>query len=505
MRREVEMIAVELSKPDFEYDIRGMIREFYPKEEVRIYYKDDEASINEVCEEDNSGKVKFQLFICYEDNRITCLCKEDGKEIKLETAIDQQDRKETKKQLKRMLYRHLVEQTGQLQLWGTLTGIRPVKIVLSKLQHGESIEQARKCLIEDYYVAESKVELCLEIAAYEQQLLTKTAGENGYSLYIHIPFCPSTCLYCSFTSNDITKWKNKITEYLDALEKELHFVSTAMKGAILDTVYIGGGTPTTLEPDQLERLFFVLEDLFSMDKVLEFTVEAGRPDSITKEKLMVMKKHKVSRISINPQTMNQKTLDLIGRFHRVEEIRSAYKVARDCGFSCINMDIIVGLPGETMEDLIYTLQEIELLNPDNLTVHSLAIKRTSRLKLLMEDYENLPMENSQKRMELVDEAARRMGMKPYYLYRQKNMAGNLENVGYARAGKEGLYNILIMEEQETIMAVGAGASTKLVVKTGDIVKRVENVKDVAQYLTRVEEMNERKRQAIKENFIKTVK
>jgi len=497
------MIAVELSKPDFEYDIRGMIRAFYPKEEVRIYYQDDETSINEIDEEDNNNNVKFQLSIHYEENRITCLCKEDDKEIRLETVIDKQDRKEKKKLLKQMLYHYLVEQTGQQQLWGTLTGIRPVKIVLSKLQQGETIEQARKCLIEDYYVAESKVALCMEIATYEQQLLTQTAGKKGYSLYIHIPFCPSTCLYCSFTSNDITKWKSKITEYLDALEHELQFVSVAMKDAILDTVYIGGGTPTTLEPDQLERLFFVLEDLFPMDKVLEFTVEAGRPDSITIEKLRVMKKHKVSRISINPQTMNQKTLDLIGRCHRVEEIKSAYKLARDCGFSCINMDIIVGLPGETMEDLLYTLQEIEQMNPDNLTVHSLAIKRTSRLKLLMEDYENLPMDNSQKRMELVDEAARRMDMKPYYLYRQKNMAGNLENVGYAREGKAGLYNILIMEEQETIMAVGAGASTKLVVQTGDLVKRVENVKDITQYLSRVEEMNERKRRAIKENFIET--
>lgn len=496
------MIVVELNKVDFEYDIRGMIRAFYPNEEVK-FYTQEEAGIVEACNEKTDiREAKFRLKICYEEDRITCLCREDGKEIKLETSIEKQDRKQTKKNLKQMLYRYLEEQTGQQQLWGTLTGIRPVKIVLSQLQQGETIEQARQSLVEEYYVAESKVELCLEIAAYEQQLLEKTAGKDGYSLYLHIPFCPSTCLYCSFTSNDISKWKNRITEYLDGLEKELQFVSGAMKDAVLDTVYIGGGTPTTLEADQLERLFFMLEDYFPMDKVLEFTVEAGRPDSITKEKLLTMKTHKVSRISINPQTMNQKTLDLIGRFHRVEEITSAYQLARDCGFSCINMDIIVGLPGESMEDLIYTLQEIEKLNPDNLTVHSLAIKRTSRLKLLMEDYENLPMENSQKRMEMVDESARRMGMKPYYLYRQKNMAGNLENVGYAREGKAGLYNILIMEEQETIMAVGAGASTKLVIQTGDLVKRVENVKDVTQYLSRIDEMIERKRQAIGENFPK---
>lgn len=485
------MIAVELNKPDFEYDIRGMIRAFYPNEEVRFSNQEDKA---------DGDLAIFRLKIGYEQERITCLCMEKGKEIKLEISINEEDRKETKKKLKQMLYGYLEEQTGEQQLWGTLTGIRPVKIVLSKLQEGQTIEQARKSFKEDYYVADSKVELCLEIAAYEQELLTQTAGKNGYSLYLHIPFCPSTCLYCSFTSNDITKWKSKINEYLDALEKELRFVSKEMKTAVLDTVYIGGGTPTTLEADQLERLFFMLEDLFPMEKVLEFTVEAGRPDSITKEKLLVMMKHNVSRISINPQTMNQKTLDLIGRFHLVEEIRSAYHLARDCGFSCINMDIIVGLPGESMEDLIYTLQEIEKLNPDNLTVHSLAIKRTSRLKLLMEDYENLPMENSQNRMKLVEESARRMGMKPYYLYRQKNMAGNLENVGYAREGKASLYNILIMEEQETIMAVGAGASTKLVIQTGDLVKRVENVKDVTQYLDRIDEMIQRKRQAMEENF-----
>ena len=228
-------------------------------------------------------------------------------------------------------------------------------------------------------------------------------------------------------------------------------------------------------------------------------MEAGRPDSITKEKLLTLKRHQVSRISINPQTMNDATLKLIGRAHTVEDIRSTFRLARECGFDCINMDLILGLPGETQKELIHTLIEVQKLKPDNLTIHSLAIKRAARLNLQMEFYENLmdhTLEEQSNQMNLVDQCARALSMEPYYLYRQKNMAGNLENVGYAVPGKEGIYNIMMMEEQQTILAVGAGASTKIIPKDNQLVVRVENVKDVNQYMERLDEMITRKKEAL---------
>ena len=231
--------------------------------------------------------------------------------------------------------------------------------------------------------------------------------------------------------------------------------------------------------------------------LMEYTVEAGRPDSITEEKLQVIHNHGIERISINPQTMNQKTLDLIGRHHTVEQIRESFAMARRVGISCINTDLIVGLPGESLEDVAYTLEEIQKLEPDNLTVHSLALKRSARLNLEWDKYQDYQMENSETHIKLAADTAKAMGMSPYYLYRQKNMTGNLENIGFAKKGKEGLYNILIMEEKQTIIALGAGASSKYVMDHGERVERTENVKDVGVYLERLDEMIERKRRAIR--------
>ena len=260
----------------------------------------------------------------------------------------------------------------------------------------------------------------------------------------------------------------------------------------LNTIYIGGGTPTTLEPDQLERLLSKIENSFNLSFLQEWTVEAGRPDSITREKLKTIKRHPVTRISINPQTMKDETLELIGRRHTVLQVKDAFLLAREEGFDNINMDIIVGLPQETKEDVENTLEEIKKLGPDNLTVHSLAIKRAARLNTQKEEYAGMKSVNSESTMELTQDAAEEMGMKPYYLYRQKNMTGNMENVGYAKPGKEGIYNILIMEEMQTIVALGAGAITKAVYPNGRI-ERCENVKDIKTYLEKTDEMIERKK------------
>ena len=290
----------------------------------------------------------------------------------------------------------------------------------------------------------------------------------------------------------MSRFGDRVDAYLDSIEKEIDYVAEAFKDKKLNTIYIGGGTPTTLEPEQLERLLSKIENSFNLSFLQEWTVEAGRPDSITREKLKAIKRHPVTRISINPQTMKDETLELIGRRHTVLQVKDAFLLAREEGFDNINMDIIVGLPQETKEDVENTLEEIKKLGPDNLTVHSLAIKRAARLNTQKEEYAGMKSVNSESTMELTQDAAEEMGMKPYYLYRQKNMTGNMENVGYAKPGKEGIYNILIMEEMQTIVALGAGAITKAVYPNGRI-ERCENVKDIKTYLEKTDEMIEHKK------------
>ena len=293
-------------------------------------------------------------------------------------------------------------------------------------------------------------------------------------------------------------WASRTDEYLDALCKEAEAVASLMKslGRKLDTIYIGGGTPTTLEPYQLEMLLDCLSHQFGYDGLLEFTVEAGRPDSITKEKLASIHRFPVTRISVNPQTMNQTTLNLIGRKHSVEDTKKAFELAREQGFDNINMDLIVGLPGEDYAMVEYTLEQVKALDPDSLTVHSLAVKRAARLNIFRDQYQEMTFENNQEIMELTMKTAYEMEMSPYYLYRQKNMKGNFENVGYAKVDKAGIYNILIMEEKQPIIALGAGGSSKLVFDHERRIERVENVKDVTNYISRIDEMIQRKQNGI---------
>ena len=393
--------------------------------------------------------------------------------------------------VKHLLYSMLADREGRTLPWGELIGIRPTKIAMQSLLEGKSPEEAAASMMRDHLVSPEKALLSSQIAQREREILADIHYENGYSLYVGIPFCPTTCLYCSFPSFNLALWKDRVDEYLDALEKEMRDTSALMRGRLLDTVYIGGGTPTTLEPAQLQRLFAMLNSCFPMDGISEFTIEAGRPDSITEEKLQVIKEHGVTRISVNPQTMKEETLRLIGRRHTVEQVREAFAMCRAAGFDNINMDIILGLPEETEEDVARTLQEIEKLSPDSLTVHSLALKRGSRMQKYIEQNGFSSINNTDGCVELAARAAARMGMEPYYLYRQKNISGNLENVGYARPGKAGMYNILIMEEKQSILALGAGSISKAVFPGGRI-ERSDNCKDVSTYIGTIDEMIERK-------------
>lgn len=491
------MIVVKLNEPNFEYDIHSLIKAFYPEENVSVAAEEKkyEESVTENFE------------ITYQKASIKILWKEAG--VEHEFPIDASDRKETKNRLKQELYQILSKQTNEELPWGTLTGIRPTKIPMKLLEEGKNRDEIKAYMKETYFSSDEKIELSMDIAERELELLRKLDYENGYSLYIGIPFCPTTCLYCSFTSYPLFSWRNKVDKYLDALEKEIDFVAAKFYHKHLNSIYIGGGTPTTLEPYQLDRLIRKIKCSFDLSYCLEFTVEAGRPDSITREKLEVLKKWGITRISINPQTMKDETLKLIGRHHTVAQTVESFEMARELGFDDINMDLIMGLPEETLDDVANTMEQIAKLKPDNLTVHSLALKRAARLNMFKEDYKDYKMVNTKEHMNLVASYAKKLGLEPYYLYRQKSMAGNLENVGYASAGKAGVYNILIMEEKQTIMALGAGATTKFVFRdnqdnsdasaemtAGQVsdyrMERVENVKDVQNYLDRIDEMIERK-------------
>ena len=490
------MITVLLDKAEFEYDIHSLVKAFYPKEEVYVSTKDKEKK---------EEPVHYHMDVQFAPEEIIFSWKrveasEDNANqtgITKCVAVDDTNRKETKNSLKRTLYRLLSEYTGVELPWGNLTGIRPTKIPMALLEEGKSEEEIARYMKETYFTSDEKIKLSIEIAERELELLHKLDYEEGYSLYIGIPFCPTTCLYCSFTSYSLAAWKNRMDEYLDALEKELDYTAVKFAHKKLNSIYIGGGTPTTLNPKQLDRLIRKIKCSFDLSDLVEFTVEAGRPDSITKEKLMVLRNHDISRISINPQTMKQETLDLIGRHHTVQQTIDSFYLARELGFDNINMDLIVGLPGESLSDVADTMEVIRKLAPDNLTVHSLAIKRAARLNIQRERYQDFEIVNTADHIALTSKVAEEMGLFPYYLYRQKNMAGNFENVGYAAPGKAGVYNVLIMEEKQSIVACGAGASTKRVWVQPNPdgthrIERAENVKDVAQYIARIDEMIERK-------------
>lgn len=506
-------ILIDLKRTDFEYDVWTLVREFCPETEVftnttdKMEEEDYIEYLISINFDEVTSKICVEIFGEEDGMQHRCTDINDCM-IKMysltsvEDETDFLDRKLTKNTLKRLIYRAMHNVTGRELPWGTLTGIRPTKIPMSLLERKKpmSFDKIYDYMKDTYYVSDEKIELSRDIAQREIKILKDIDYKNGYSLYIGIPFCPSTCLYCSFTSYNVDMYKEKMDAYVDSVIKEIDYVAKEFKNKKLNTVYFGGGTPTTLEPEQLDRLLGKVKASFDFTHVQEFTVEAGRPDSITEAKLLMLKKHGVTRISINPQTMKQETLDIIGRKHTVEQVVEAFGLARELGFDNINMDFIVGLPNETIEDVRYTMEETLNLDPDSITVHSLAIKRAARLNMFKDEYKELSIENNQEIMKLTADYARQMGMKPYYLYRQKNIAGNMENVGYAREGKAGIYNILIMEEKQTIVALGAGSVTKYVYPDGERIERVDNVKNVDQYIERIDEMIERK-----VNFFERVK
>lgn len=495
------MIGILLNDDAYEQDIRELMMAFFPGETFVHEYQDGlNLAVKGTLSDDRKTFALHVIsfgepqFFAFSELKLEPEMREERRAIEGEQPIevDYDNRFETKNKIKRRLYLLLMERTGKQLPWGTLTGIRPTKIALTKLEQGEAENEIRREMKETYYTGNEKINLSIEIAQKERELLSGIDYRDGYSLYVGIPFCPTTCLYCSFTSYPIGRWQGKMDQYFEALFKELDYVAEKKRGCRLETIYFGGGTPTSLSPEDLDRLITKIENTFDLSHVQEFTVEAGRPDSITREKLQVLRNHGITRISINPQTMKQETLDLIGRRHTVEDVKERFAMARELGFDNINMDLIVGLPEENIEDVQATMEAVKALAPDSITVHSLAIKRAARLNTMKEVYKDLKITNTQEMIDLTAKYARELGLEPYYLYRQKNMAGNFENVGYASPGKACIYNILIMEEKQTIIACGAGTTTKRLFPEENRIERAENVKNVEQYIERIDEMIARK-------------
>ena len=401
-----------------------------------------------------------------------------------------EDRRQVKNLLKKELYHRLKKKTGTSLPWGTLTGVRPTKLVLRLISEGMDYEDMVSHMKSEYLTSDEKARLATDIAIRETGMI-KACEPSSVCLYIGIPFCPSICLYCSFSSYAIGAYQKETDLYVEALKREIAGAADALSGRRIVAIYFGGGTPTSLTATQLEEILETVEDSYDLSRLSEYTVEAGRPDSITAEKLDALKRHGVTRISINPQTLQQRTLDTIGRRHTVEDFYRAYELSRSYPFM-VNTDLIVGLPGEGEAEVRDTLDRIMALSPDNLTVHSLAKKRASRLTEEWEQYAGDAFVYTSSIEHMVYDAAKSLSMEPYYMYRQKNIAGNMENVGFAKRGQECLYNVLMMEEACDIAAFGAGAVSKT---TSELLKkadRLRNPKDVRSYIDRIDEVIEKK-------------
>ncbi len=389
--------------------------------------------------------------------------------------------------LKQSFYKAAVELLGAAPPWGALTGIRPAKLASKALEAGATEEETRTLFRGTYFVSPSRTELAL--AAAKAGLAAKASlRPDELSLYVGIPFCPTRCAYCSFVSADVQRSLKLVPPFLEALDREIDAVAELLPraGEAVRTIYFGGGTPTTLTADQLDHLMGRLERKLDLSRLTEYTVEAGRPDTITPDKLAVIAAHGGQRVSVNPQSMRDEVLQAMGRSHTAADIRSAYQLVRDANIPAVNMDLIAGLPRDDVPGFQYTLDTVLDLAPENITVHTLALKKGARLML---ERQGLP--DGEAVSAMLDYAWSRLaaaGYRPYYLYRQKYMSGALENIGWCKPGFEGLYNICIMEELHTILALGGGGSTKLTDPRSGKVVRMANPKYPYEYINGIDKV-----------------
>jgi oxygen-independent coproporphyrinogen-3 oxidase len=381
--------------------------------------------------------------------------------------------------------------------WGILTGIRPIKLLREKYKKGYSKAKAFQIFQNEYLVSTNKIKLCMETAEKEEKIIS-LSQPSSFSLYISIPFCPSRCAYCSFVSHDIEKTAKLVPQYVDLLCEEIKETANIAQqlGLRLETIYMGGGTPTSLNAHQLKQIFDTVKKFFAFSTLREYTVESGRPDTITSEKLEAILESGAGRISINPQTMDDNILKLIGRNHTAQDIISAFELAKSMGVPSINMDLIAGLPTDTLQGFEKTIKSVLEMQPQAITIHTLAIKRSSTLVYLGNAEYNAQGGSVNEMLTIASETLHNSSYNPYYLYRQKNMVGNLENVGWSIQGHEGLYNVFIMDETHTILSTGAGGVTKLRQPHGTRIDRIFNFKYPYEYISRFEQILDKKKQVL---------
>lgn len=469
------MIKIKLTGHEYRYEVYQILSLFYSKPE--IVFCDSKWDIESIYNK--------------EDSFIESIIVPSG--ISRRVHVDKHDKKSIKNSIKMTLLKSLEEYTKISIPWGILVGIRPTKIVHDYFNKGIKEEQIIRYLKEDYSLSIEKCKLAVEVARNEAGFLNKK--NNSVSVYIGIPFCPTRCVYCSFASNPIGKNEDLVNSYINSLIKEINMVFKYLKSKKydIDTLYVGGGTPTSLNLNALNMLLSAIDQNIPIKSLREVTIEAGRPDSIDMDKLLLIRDFGCSRISINPQSMNDETLKRIGRNHTSRDIIDKYYLARGLGFDNINMDIIIGLPFEGETEIIKTMNTLEMLSPDSITIHTMAIKRAS---ILNEKEFKAKGHIAYNMYDIASNEVRKMGMHPYYMYRQKNMVVPLENVGYCTKGKECIYNIQMIAENISIVSLGADAVTKIVFEEENRIERQANVKDVREYINRVDEMIDRKIEAI---------
>ena len=479
-----------------DFEICNLIKAFFFRAEIKVLKDREEFETLKRTEKNCDNRSIFiESFIrngkAVSEVSIGERTERTEEDIEKTDILEDNELKREKISTRKSLYNVLERFTETPPKWGILTGVRPVKIYHTLREKGFSEEEIRKTLMREYRLEEEKAGLVMKIGSLERDIIYPL-DKDRYSLYIGIPFCPTRCSYCSFTSNKYDE--KKADKYIDYLEREMEEVSEMLSsgGKVLDTVYIGGGTPTALNNGQLERVLKKLRECFK-GGYREFTVEAGRPDTIDYDKLKLMKDYGVDRISINPQSMSYDTLKRIDRDHSSEEIIDKYRMAKEIGFDSVNMDIIVGLPGEGAEEVEYTMEKISELRPENLTVHTMALKKISKISQHIEDYSFQEASEIEEMLDITKKYAYDLNLHPYYMYRQKQILGNFENIGYAAPGKECIYNIMMMEEKETIIALGVGSVSKFFYPDEDRIERVPNFKDLYVYFDRIEEAIDRKR------------
>ena len=480
-------MRIVTNKEEYFYDIYQQIHPFLPNEEIKLAENEDDVHKYEIVHNLEIEKNTVTNFITILEYNIdlekpkkirqSTFCRQD----KLVTLVD----KYIKRTVKLAFYVALSEYLKVSQPWGALTGVKPTKIALEYFNHNNNLDLTKQSLIEDYYVSPSKSQLLVNVIRNQLPIII---NENDVDLYINIPFCTTRCSYCTFISCEIAKAKNYIEPYVESLIEEINFVKELIKSKkyTVKNVYVGGGTPTSLSAEQLDRILKTID----FKTIQEFTVEAGRPDTIDKDKLDVLYNNKVNRISINPQTFNEKSLKAIGRAHTSQDIIKAYILAKNYPF-IINMDLIVGLPYDT-NLFALSLDKTISLNPDNITIHTLSYKVKSVMTKNNEYCTNDEIKQIQNNVELAQQKLQNNGYEPYYIYRQKNMIGNLENVGFCKNNKKCQFNINSMEDFSNIIACGANGVSKRIYPKENRIERIDNVKDIITYIEKIDEMKERK-------------